>query len=338
MNTVPARQTEPEIVSGYSFRPSDLNVADRHHGISAFMRIRNGEQFLEATIRSHIQYFDEIVAVYNQCTDKTADILMSLQREFGSCKIRVIHYADHVFPPGSNGHASTPEDSPSSLVNYYNCALAATRYQYATKLDDDHIAVDATTKAVTESIRTGQAASNTMLCFSGLNVFRRNDGSLGVLASDPVSGSGDIGFFRVTADTTFHHDRRFEKFSRGNQRRVFAGFLYWHLKYIKADMGFGNYDLHKNPSSRYAKRKGALQKENLPIIEPSELAADRRPGLYTRLLATVSGKHDLTNHRDAAIGMTFPDKTVEEAIQRTVRPEFHSVFRPNSRDENMKAA
>ena len=34
-------------------------------------------------------------------------------------------------------------------------------------------------------------------------------------------------------DTCFVHDRRFERFHRGGLGRHFAGYLYWHLKYLK---------------------------------------------------------------------------------------------------------
>ena len=308
--------------SGYSFERRDLCVDDRRPGISAFMRIRNGAEFLATTIHSHIEYFDEIVAVHNQCTDATPEILARLQNQYGCERLRVIHYADQVFPPGSEGHQATEPNSPHSLVNYYNFALAATRYQFATKLDDDHLAIADTTKAITDAIRDGDADPDVMHCFSGLNLFRRPDGEWGILAADPISGNGDIGFFRVTPDTYFTHDRRFERFRRGGLRRSFAGFLYWHLKYVKADMGFGNYDLEINPTSRYAKRKAALDKELPAMLDLSELATTRQPNWINRVGQAVSNKREYTNLRDASIAETFNDATVQAAIERTVSSQF----------------
>src|SRR5690606_2481883 len=78
---VPAR-AEADSHSEFRFRPEDLKIGERKPGISAFMRIRNGADFLEATIRSHISHFDEIVAVHNRCTDETPDILARLAQEF----------------------------------------------------------------------------------------------------------------------------------------------------------------------------------------------------------------------------------------------------------------
>jgi hypothetical protein len=51
-------------IADYRFHPRDLAVAERREGVSAFMRVRNGEDFLEPTIRSHLTAFDEIVGVH----------------------------------------------------------------------------------------------------------------------------------------------------------------------------------------------------------------------------------------------------------------------------------
>lgn len=314
----------PEAVSGYRFQVSDLRVDDRRPGVSAFMRIRNGADWLEVSIRSHMPFFDEIVAVYNQCTDATPEILLRLQTEFGPSRLRVIHYLDQVHPPGSEGHAQTDPSSPNSLVNYYNFSLISTRYKYATKLDDDHLAITETTLHVTNGLRNGTASPNTMFCFSGLNLFPGTDGNLGILDSDPISGGGDIGFFPVTNQTYFVHDRRFERFRRGSLRREFAGYLYWHLKYLKRDMGFGNYELDKNPQSRYARRHTALQNGCGNAIDLRQLSRIRAPGIATKLLGLFSEKSALVASRNAAIATTFPDGSVREAIERTTQREFNA--------------
>jgi hypothetical protein len=316
--------TGPEAVSGYRFQVSDLRADDRRPGVSAFMRIRNGADWLEVSIRSHMPFFDEIVAVYNQCTDATPEILLRLQTEFGPGRLRVIHYLDQVHPPGSEGHAQTDPSSPNSLVNYYNFALTSTQYRYATKLDDDHLAITETTQRVTDGLRNGTASPNTMYCFSGLNLFPASDGNLGILDSDPISGGGDIGFFPVTNHTYFVHDRRFERFRRGSLRREFAGYLYWHLKYLKRDMGFGNYELDKNPQSRYARRHTALQNGLGNAINLKQLSSIRRPGIGTKLLGIFSEKAALVARRNAAIATTFPDGCVRDAVERTTQPEFNA--------------
>jgi glycosyltransferase involved in cell wall biosynthesis len=257
-----------EAVSGFVFSPPMLRPGDRLPGISAFMRIRNGADYLEAAIRSHIAHFDEIVAVHNQCTDDTPRILARLAAEF-SPRIRVYHYLDPVFPPGSDGHRDTPPDSPSSLVNYYNFALAMTRHSIVTKLDDDHIAMEERVAAMARKVREGAWGAE-MSCFSGLNLSQDSSGRIGVLKGEPLAGTGDHGFIPVTPQTYFVHDRRFERLQRGGLKRRFRGFAYWHLKYLKPDLGFGNYDLAANPSSRYARRLERLSERH--VVQPSQVA------------------------------------------------------------------
>ena len=184
-------------------------------------------------------------------------------------------------------------------------------------------------KSTTDVIRRGNSSNETMCCFSGLNVFRKPNGGLGILAKDPISGGGDIGFFRVTPHTHFTHDRRFERFNRGGARRRFAGFLYWHLKYLKAGMGFGNYELAQNPSSRYAKRQAELQNNSPRTLNLEELAASRQPTFFSRLQQMVSSKRQLAAVRDATIRSTFPETNVEEAIARTVASDFLPALTPS---------
>ncbi|HEY8596255.1 MAG TPA: hypothetical protein VIL84_13515 [Devosiaceae bacterium] len=258
-----------DVISGHSFSLSDLSVDDRKPGISAFMRIRNGADFLETTIESHIEYFDEIVAVHNQCTDTSPAILMRLKQRHGE-KLRVVHYTDRVFPPGSVGHAQTPKNAPQSLVNYYNVALALTRYQFATKLDDDHLGIEEGLADAIKRVREDRL-HRVMHCFSGLNLARRAEGTLGVTASNPISGNGDIGFFPVSEKTVFGHDRRFETFRHDGLRREFVGFLYWHLKYLKKGNGFDNYELSDNPESRYHKQRERFRGSEIVTVE--EVAA-----------------------------------------------------------------
>jgi len=264
----------PAEVDAYRFTPADLNVGARRPGISAFMRIRDGAFSLEAAIRSHIRHFDEIVAVYNRCTDETPEILARLAQEFPG-RLRVWHYLPPVFPPGSTGHRTTPPDDPRSLVNYYNFALSRTRFSHATKLDDDHVAMGEATARLVADISAGRLPTNEMACFSGLNLARDATGRLGILAREPFSGSGDIGIFPVTPETYFTHDPRFEIFRRPGLKRRFHSIVYWHLKYLKPGFGFANYDLAANPKSRYARRLVQLQSEH--AVDTSPAWAQGRP-------------------------------------------------------------
>lgn len=271
----------PEIVETYQFTPDDLRVADRRPGISAFMRIRNGEFALEQTIRSHIDHFDEIVAVYNRCTDETPAILARLAAEYGP-KLRVFRYGPDVFPPGSDGHMRQPATSPQSFVNYSNFALSRTRFTHATKLDDDHIAMP-TVAALLADVRAGYAAQRDLACFSGLNLATGPSGMVGILLSDPFAGNGDHWVFPVTPGTYFTHDPRFETFNTGGMRRRFHSFTYWHVKYLKPGNGFDNYDLKDNPKSRYGRKFRRHTSADPSVADLAGFKALHEPRALSRL-------------------------------------------------------
>lgn len=262
-----------ETVSGYRFKPDDLGVARRTPGISIFMRVRNGADFLEAAIRSHADAVDEIVAVHNQCTDGSEAILHRLAAELGP-KLRVIHYPDRVFPPGSEGHAREAADSPASFVNMSNFALAQTRHTIAMKLDDDHVAIGDRFARLAARVRSNAFRLTETLCFSGINLARGADGTIGVPSHEPLVGTGDHFLFEVRPDTFFHHDPRFEHFHHADPR-VFADITYWHLKYLKAGLGFANYEMDETPNPRFERKKKRLM-ENRSLLTVAELAA-RQP-------------------------------------------------------------
>ena len=311
-----------ETISGYSFQPADLKSEGRAAGISAFMRIRNGEAFLEPTIRSHIDHFDESVAVYNQCTDKTPNILGRLAQEYGP-RLRIYHYADRVYPPGSDGHAATAANDPASMVNYSNFAMAQTRFRTVTKLDDDHLALDGALGDAVSSIRASGGAGEALWGFSGVNLWRGPDheGPLSVPAFEALSGSGDIGFFDMRDDRFFTHDKRFERTPRAGLRRRFIGILYWHLKYLKPGLGFANYELEANPASRFwRKREQTLGGQSLTRFD--DVIASLPKGPLPGLSALLPSKQRFIAERNRAIAGEFARQSVEAAVSNTVRPDL----------------
>ena len=208
------------------------------------------------------------------------------------------------------------------MVTYSNFALAMTTTRTVTKLDDDHLAIgDAVARVVAELRRTGGAGDD-MLSFSGINLIADPKGGLGIPRQDPLSGSGDIGFFDVTEKTVFTHDRRFERVPRPAGQRRFSGFLYWHLKYLKTGLGFANYDLE--------------DEQGQPLRPPQGTAGDaaRRAEPGGTPPEPAAGPHDedggarrtrRSASRSTARGRwppTFPTTSLEAALRRTVAAEF----------------
>jgi glycosyltransferase involved in cell wall biosynthesis len=276
-------------VSGYRFSPEHLAVRGRIPGISAFLRTRNGKDFIEQTIRSHITFYDEIVVVFNRCDDGTPDILRRLNLEFPH-KLRVYDYLDAVHPPGSRGHVAVPPDDPTSMVNYSNFALAQTRYQIVVKLDDDHIAIPEALSRITTQLRSRGAEAGVLYAFSGFNLAEDLNGRVGVLAAEPFSGNGDIAYFRPAPSTYFKKDTRFERFNRQNMKIRFVGFAYWHMKYMKEGNGFKNYDLEEQPQSRFQKKLRSFLSNRSVIVEISKLAGLMKPSALHRGASRWSDK------------------------------------------------
>ena len=287
-------------IETYSFSPPDLGVAERRPGISAFVRTRNGADFIAPTILSHAPFVDEIVAVYNQCTDATEEILAGLQDQLGPDKLKLFHYQPRVHPPGSAEHAAEPGNSPHSVVNYSNFALSRTSRQIVVKLDDDHIAYERGLTPMVEGLRRDGLAPGRMNCFSGLNLARDEDGSVGIHAGTPFSGNGDIGFFSMTPDAYFVHDRRFEDFRKYHFKRVFAGFAYWHMKYLKTGLGFANYEIETGRNRRFARKEKDFHRRR-DVVTVAEVAASQsRLAARARSLTPID-KWALFGNRSRAV-------------------------------------
>lgn len=112
-------------------------------GISGLMRVKNDAELIEASIDSCIDALDELIIVYNDCTDDTPVLIEKKQRQYPD-KIKVYEYKYKVY--GSNLSKeeyeyalNLPEDSPHLLCNYYNYTLSKANYSYAMKIDADQI-------------------------------------------------------------------------------------------------------------------------------------------------------------------------------------------------------
>lgn len=304
-------------VQGYRFSSEDLAVGQRRPGISAFMRVRNGADFLEPTILSHLPFFDEIVIVYNQCTDDTGSIASRLARQHPD-KIRVFHYVDRVYPPGHPAYVSLPQESPSSMGTYSNFALAQTRCTVATKLDDDHVCIPRNLQPLVDAIRRkGCRLGAEMLCFSGLNLVREH-GELAIVERNPFSGNGDIGFFEVSASTIFRHTPKFEVFDRRRLRRRYAGLVYLHCKYLKRGHGFDNYELDENPRSRYLRQWAAFQKGHAGVGLAQFRSRYARLGWLGRIAPLLPEKLALRATRASMLHRETRDLDLASLMDRAV--------------------
>ena len=168
----------------FKFNPASLS-APRPPGISAYMRVKNEQQFVRLAIESHLPFYDEIIAVYNDCTDATPQILHDLAAKYPQ-KIKVFHYLPQVVPTATKEHTQTPTASVHSMANYYNYALSQCAYRVAVKLDADHLAIPCKLAPLIKTIRTDMAADKLKVyTFSGINLIRDQADNLTVSPPPP---------------------------------------------------------------------------------------------------------------------------------------------------------
>lgn len=116
---------------------------NRKNGVSGFMRVKNDAEFVAASIDSCIDALDELIIVYNECTDSSPDIIENKRLEYPE-KIKVYEYKYKVYSVNLTKKdyeyaLNLSDDSPELLCNYYNFALSKVSYKYALKIDADQI-------------------------------------------------------------------------------------------------------------------------------------------------------------------------------------------------------
>lgn len=110
---------------------------NRKHGLSAIMRIKNDEKWIFYAVTSIIDFVDEIIVVLQNCTDKTEEIIRSIN----SSKIKIFYYPFESFPI-SKYHKNYLKNSVFNKAYYYNYALTKSSYTYVWKWDGDHAAFE----------------------------------------------------------------------------------------------------------------------------------------------------------------------------------------------------
>lgn len=227
-------EAEQDAAANYVIDRGALAAIRRADGISGMLRVAGDEPFLELAIRSHIDFFDELVAVYNRCSDATLAVLHKLAAEHPA-KMRLYEYRPHVWPPHSKEHAATPPDSPHSLVNYNNYALSKTRRRWLFKLDADQLGIALALAHVTRQARRRARATDKCFLLRGIELCGNETGAACLLPKAPFCGGWDHWCMPVTADNFFIHTPRWEAMRMCQQQGVRYSRLvtFWHLKRMK---------------------------------------------------------------------------------------------------------
>ena len=126
-------------------------VLMRPKRISAMLRVKNEEEFLDAAVRSIVDAVDEVVIVDNESRDATPAVIASLRADYPD-KIAAHRYPHEVARVGRETwelRAATAGESPHLSGTYYNYCLRRCRQPYVLKWDGDMVATPAFHGAIT---------------------------------------------------------------------------------------------------------------------------------------------------------------------------------------------
>lgn len=265
--------------------PDDLNIESRVAGISGFMRLKNEETYLDAAIASHIDYVDELILVYNNCTDSTPEICQDWAQRCPD-KVKVYEYGPYVYPLGTTESRTFSADNEQTLANFYNYSLTKTTRTIAIKIDGDHIAVPDVFKQAAGEARGLE--SHQWLSLRGANLYECNQGLYvsngyhralnpgeGRKGGTPPLTGGDHAFFMVQPDTWHEMDPQ-EGYEVLKLHKIksevisYQPLAFLHLKGVKSDRGMDNWELDRYKDSsrhRWSKAVSNTQSSSLLTLE-----------------------------------------------------------------------
>lgn len=111
---------------------------NRPQGLSAFIRAKNESDFLEYSVKSILDWHDEVLIILQGgMEDHTLEVALEL--EAAHSKVRVILYPFESWVNGP-GHINQPRGSVHERAYFYNWCMAQTKFSHVDKWDGDMIA------------------------------------------------------------------------------------------------------------------------------------------------------------------------------------------------------
>ena len=87
---------------------------NRKKGISGILRVKNDAEFLQICIESCIDALDELIIVYNDCSDNSPQLLKNIAQKYSN-KIKLYNYLPHI-----KSHALTENEYLNLKDNFLN--------------------------------------------------------------------------------------------------------------------------------------------------------------------------------------------------------------------------
>jgi glycosyltransferase involved in cell wall biosynthesis len=137
--------------------------------LSAMVRVKNEEEYLDRAVSSIVDLVEEVVIVDNLSDDATPEVIEALRLKYPA-KIRAFSYPHRVARYGDEhtelAKTRAGRRSPSYLPNFYSwCRLRCT-HPYILKWDGDTVA----TEALAPALRTFRQSKSQILFHTGFNL------------------------------------------------------------------------------------------------------------------------------------------------------------------------
>lgn len=111
--------------------------------VAGIMRVKNEGAFIKKCVESCIDALDELIIVYNDCTDNSEEEIKKIATKYPG-KIRYYEYPYEVKAFNLSRDEfeyikDLPEDNPHLFSSYSNFALSKVTSEYALKIDSDQV-------------------------------------------------------------------------------------------------------------------------------------------------------------------------------------------------------
>ena len=159
----------PFVVTGG--RPIAAALAGKppHKTLSAMVRVKNEEEYLDRAITSIVDLVDEVIIVDNLSDDATPEVIGSLRARYPT-KIKTFTYPFNVARYGDEHTALTKtragRRSPNYLPNFYSWCRARCTHPYILKWDGDTVA----TEALRPALQSFRQSKSQILFYTGINL------------------------------------------------------------------------------------------------------------------------------------------------------------------------
>ncbi len=226
------------------------------------IRVRNEEQFLEASVRSIAPFVDEIVIVDNLSDDRTPEIIARLSGAYPA-KVKSFVYPHRLARYGEENLslASTQEGlkSPALLANFYNWCLSLCTHPFVLKWDGDTVA----TAGLAEMLSRFRRGSYQSVWHTGANL---HENGTHLIADRPYEDveprlflkrfaryDNALGYCEALQSPYLHADRYAMHYSEP---------AYVHMKFCKSDR-FSNMSENLQRREQQINRPGPLAEKSI---------------------------------------------------------------------------